>query len=365
MKKNVVIIQGYNTPYRNELFNSISEYEDIDLTLLYVEQKGENRKWQDELQTKFKEVQVKCHVKQINYEETRTALSYADLAHKIIVLNPDVVISQLNKITILIRYLLFWKKVALIHWSEATRITENDVNWFSKGYLKHHLNMPQAFLFPGRLAKEYHEYCGFSLDDKTFYAPNSVDDIYKITEKDLSGKFSCTNPVRFLFIGSFVERKGFHHLNEVVNRFKQENHPVEFHVAGDGPVRPSENIINHGFVTKQEALQLCKNSHVFLMPSLYDCNPLSLIEAAKTGNILIASKGVGNYPELIDGNGFITEIDSADSLYDQCVMLLSKRNGKLLEMAKRSIEISRNISHSNTAGAFHDAIQFVTDRSSY
>jgi len=53
MKKKVIIIQGYNTPYRNELFNLIADYEDIDLTLLYISQRGENKKWKDDLPTRL------------------------------------------------------------------------------------------------------------------------------------------------------------------------------------------------------------------------------------------------------------------------------------------------------------------------
>lgn len=363
MKTKVIIIQEYNTPYRNELFNLVAGFDDIDLTLLYIGQRGENRQWQDQLETRFREVQVRCSIRQLNYEQTSTALSYLDLIKKVLAINPDVVISQLSKITILLHYILFWKKVPLIHWSESTVVTENGVNWFSKSYLKWHLHLSKAFLVPGRMAEEYLAYCGFKLAGRVFLAPNSVDSIYAITEKELADKYECTSPVKFLFIGSFVERKGFHHLKEVFSRLQDENFAVELHVAGAGPISPSLNMINHGFVTKYETLALYKNTHVFVIPSLYDCNPLSLIEAAKTGNILIASKGVGNYPELIDGNGFVTEIDNADSLYEQCINILTKSRDELIDMAKISVEKAKYISHANTAAAFRQAILFVTGQS--
>jgi len=214
MKKKVIIIQGYNTPYRNELFNLIADYEDIDLTLLYISQRGENKKWKDDLPTRFREIQVKCKVSCVGYVEKETKLNYFDFIKKIVQLNPDVIISTLNKRTILINYVRFWKKLQLIHWSEATMVTERGINWFAKPYLKWHMNLPKAFLFPGRLAQEYHELCGFDVNNRMFFAPNSIDHIYNVTEEELAKKYACIKPLKFLFVGSFVKQKGFHILNK-------------------------------------------------------------------------------------------------------------------------------------------------------
>lgn len=359
MKIKVVIIQGYNTPYRNELFNIISDYEDIDLTLLYISQKGLNKKWQDKLDVRFKEIQIKCKVRLASYEDRNTKLNYFDFIKKVIRLNPDVIISSLSKKTILLNYALLWKKVRLIHWNEATIVTEGGNNWFKKPYLKWHINMPRAFLFPGRLAKEYHEYCGFNFNENVFYAPNSVDAMFSISEEDLKAKLSSIKPLKFLFIGSFVERKGFHIINGVYERLKKSSYNFEMHVAGDGPIRPVEGIINHGFLRKEETAALYKDSHVFIMPSQFDCNPLSLIEAAKGGNVLLASKGVGNHPELVAGNGYVHEIEDENELYNQCRKILTFNSSELYKMGKKSTLLANGISHGNTAESFYKAIKYV------
>ncbi|MBN2400395.1 MAG: glycosyltransferase family 4 protein [Candidatus Aminicenantes bacterium] len=358
----VLIIQGYNTPYRNELFNQIADYNDIDLTLLYISKRGSNKEWRDALPTRFKEVQVQCKIKQISYVDKESKLKYIDFLKKVVLLNPDVIISTLNKNTILINYIHFWKKLRLIHWSEANQVTERGINWFKKRYLKFHLNLPLAFLFPGRLAKEYHEHCGFDLKGNVFYAPNSVDEIYSITKKELENKFANITPLKILFVGSFVENKGFRILNSVFTRLLEAKYDIEFHVAGDGPLRPEEGIIDHGFLRKEEIAALNKKCHVFVMPSLADCNPLSLIEAAKAGNVLLASKGVGNHPELVNGNGYVFEIDNEDDLYAQCVKLLQANKDDLLTMGRRSVKLAAGITHENTARAFHDAIQYVAKK---
>jgi glycosyltransferase involved in cell wall biosynthesis len=148
----------------------------------------------------------------------------------------------------------------------------------------------------------------------------------------------------------------------VFDRLKQANIDFELHIAGDGPIKPVDGIVNHGYLNKEKAIDLYKSCHVFIMPSLWDCNPLSLIEAAKTGNVIIASKGVGNYPELVNDNGYVFEIGSEDDLYDQYNKLLSKSNEDLLKMGRKSIELSSRISHRNTAQSFYDAIKFVNGK---
>jgi len=70
------------------------------------------------------------------------------------------------------------------------------------------------------------------------------------------------------------------------------------------------------------------------MPSLADCNPLSFIEAAKAGNVLLASKGVGNYPELVNGNGYIFDIGNADDLFAQCIKVINANKEDLFKMGK-------------------------------
>jgi glycosyltransferase involved in cell wall biosynthesis len=362
MRIKVVLIQGYNTPYRNGLFNQIAIHEDIDLTLLYVSWRGVNKQWQDAMPARFSEVQARCKIKQLNYIDKRSRLNYLDFLWKLLSLNPDVVISALGKKTILFHYVRFWKRIRLIHWSEATVVTERGRNCFQKLYLRWHMKLPAAFLFPGKLAKEYHEFCGFDLDGKVFYAPNSIDDIYAVSEKELAEKFANIKPLKILFIGSFVENKGFHILNAVFKSLMAAKQNIELHVAGDGPIRPVEGIINHGFLNKAEIAALNKKCHAFIMPSLADCNPLSLIEAAKAGNVLLASKGVGNHPELVNGNGYVFEIDNEDDLFEQCVKLLQASKVDLLAMGKRSVELAAGISHKNTAKAFYDAIQYVAKK---
>lgn len=358
LKTKVVIIQAYNTPYRNELFNQINYFDDIKLYLVYVGVKTADRQWDEQFESNFEEYQIKVNSKKISFEKNITKLNYIHLIKTISDINPDVIISQLGKQTILLRYILFWKKIKLVHWSEATYVTEKGINWYKKPYLKFNLNLVDSFLFPGKMAKEYHQFCGFNLNNENvFYAPNSVDSIFNITEREFNHKFNQTIKIRFLFIGSYIHRKSFDVLNDAFSYLTNKYENIEFHIAGAGPISPIHGAINHGFVNKSQAVELYKQSHVFIMPSLWDCNPLSVIEAAKCGCILLLSDGVGNYPELVDGNGFVFERANKEAIIE-AVENLIKPNNELVKMANKSIELSASINHSNTAKAFYNAIQY-------
>lgn len=89
------------------------------------------------------------------------------------------------------------------------------INWYKKPYLKFNLNLVDSFLFPGKMAKEYHQFCGFNLNNENvFYAPNSVDSIFNITEREFNHKFNQNIKIRFLFIGSYIHLKSFDVLND-------------------------------------------------------------------------------------------------------------------------------------------------------
>ena len=359
-KIKVVIIQPYNTPYRNELFNQIASFEDIDLYLVYIEELSENRKWKEQLITNFHEIQVKCKTKKKSYEENNTIINLADLIKVFYRINPDIIISQLSKYSIFLSYAFFWKNINLIHWSEGTIVTANGVNWFNLPHLRTHKKLPKAFLFPGKLAKDYHNYCGFDLTkENVFFAPNSVDKSFHINEQEFAAKFKNIETIKFLFIGSYVERKGFDILNNAFSELFKKHSNIELHVAGDGPIKQLDNAINHGFVNLEQAIELYKECHVFIMPSLLDCNPLSVIEAAKCGSILLLSDGVGNYAEMIDGNGILFKMNDVESIIQAVESIIHKSQNELIEMGNKSISLSSAISHQNTAQSFYNAIKFV------
>jgi glycosyltransferase involved in cell wall biosynthesis len=123
-------------------------------------------------------------------------------------------------------------------------------------------------------------------------------------------------------------------------------------IAGDGPLRSS--IINFakyneldvrlmGQCTAEVMVELYAAANVFLLPSLSDPNPLSVIEAAWAGLPLAVSKYVGNHPELVEEgvNGVVFDTLDKENVIENLGKVLSWGSDKLVTAGQRSYELAK------------------------
>lgn len=120
---------------------------------------------------------------------------------------------------------------------------------------------------------------------RIYLIPNGVDCIkYKVKE---------VKKPTVVFIGRLTPQKGVPRLIEIAYALRE----VEFNVIGDGPLRDmvikaarrSGNIIFHGFVSEEDKVRILSEASIFILPSLYEIMPLSILEAAASGLLVIAS----------------------------------------------------------------------------
>ncbi|MEM4970888.1 MAG: glycosyltransferase family 4 protein [Sulfolobales archaeon] len=123
---------------------------------------------------------------------------------------------------------------------------------------------------------------GFS---KVYVIPNGVDcNKYKVGEVEKP---------RVVFIGRLTPQKGIHILVSIAAKAKD----IEFIIIGEGPlkdlvIRASKrlkNLIYMGFVDENTKVEILSKSSIFILPSLYEIMPLSILEAAVSGLVVIAS----------------------------------------------------------------------------
>jgi glycosyltransferase involved in cell wall biosynthesis len=358
------IIQPFNTPYRNGLFNEISKLDNIELSIIYENRFSENRKlWILDESRYFAEIQLRTFIHKIDYY---TNLSFFDPIQVIYILikyRPEVIIASPTYLGIFLSYFKRLFGFKLIYWSESTYVVEKG-NKFKRKHLNFIKNIDNIIV-PGKLAKEYILYASDQklLGIPFFFAPYSVDEsVFKISENELIQKFNRIDCLKISFIGSYVELKGFNFLLEAIKILNKKNNSrkIEFYFIGDGPLKDQlqniQNVHSLGFKQKNAIAEFLIKSHILILPSLQDCNPLVIIEAAKTGNIILCSDGVGNYPEMVDKNGYIFKRGSAEEIINVLQHVISLTNSQLLKLAQRSIELSININHKNTAKLFLKAI---------
>ena len=131
-----------------------------------------------------------------------------------------------------------------------------------------------------------------------------------------------------LFIGKGdFEKKGGLVLLEAFGLVRREIPDAILHVVGPPSVPEVPGIVSHGFVADRGVLRdLLRAAHVFVLPSLVDRNPLTLIEAMAAGTPCVASDYAA-MPEIIEGAGLVVPRGDVEGVARALLTLL--RDGAL------------------------------------
>jgi glycosyltransferase involved in cell wall biosynthesis len=156
-------------------------------------------------------------------------------------------------------------------------------------------------------------------DEKIMVIPNFISDDLIAQGEDFLHKFQSKGPIRLLFLSNMIPKKGYLILLEsflkispqirseyelnFAGRFEDEESKKSFVKL----VEDQENIFYHGEVFGERKARLLRDSHVFILPSLYnEGQPLALLEAYSFGCFVVAT----DCPGILDickdkENGFI------------------------------------------------------------
>jgi glycosyltransferase involved in cell wall biosynthesis len=179
-----------------------------------------------------------------------------------------------------------------------------------------YLNISPALIHNGIISKEVDNICG--LDYRLF------DNLDKIKLKLVS-------------VGRLSKEKGFDTLLMAVRNIKIKwNENVRVFIIGEGPEKDnlirlsrkcgiSDNVIFTGYI--DNASKILKNFDIFVMSSLTEGMPITLLEAMRAGMPIVAS-AVGGIPEALEGG--------------KCGILVPP--GNELDLAKRIVELYENSS---------------------
>ncbi|MBD2028210.1 glycosyltransferase family 4 protein [Leptolyngbya sp. FACHB-711] len=166
-------------------------------------------------------------------------------------------------------------------------------------------------------------------------------------------KFSAERPLRVLFLGQVILRKGIAALLEAADKLKDE--PIEFLIVGAIGIDRSQinlpNIRWFGAVPRSEAAQYYQQADVFLFPTMSDGFGLTQLEAQAWKLPLIVSRFCGEVVK--DGvNGLVLPEVAGESIADALIGLiikptqfndLSSACSKLFQCSKTLSEQLKNI----------------------
>lgn len=183
---------------------------------------------------------------------------------------------------------------------------------------------------------------------ETIYNPVDIDRYLNERKYDEKEEFV------FVAVGRLVKQKNHQLLINSFYRVAQNMGNVKLKIIGDGELK--EDLMN---LTKElkidksvEFLGNIKNvetylqsSDVFVLSSIYEGLPLSVLEAMASGLPIIATN-VGGVPDIVCDNGILVESNDLDNLSNE-MMLIAKDNKRRKELGYKSFEKAQQFDISN------------------
>ncbi|WP_211435733.1 glycosyltransferase family 4 protein [Trujillonella endophytica] len=165
--------------------------------------------------------------------------------------------------------------------------------------------------------------------------------------------------VRVLFLGSIHEAKGAFLLLDAWRRLgdARRGPPADLVMAGNGAVDEArakvadlglaDQVRVTGWVPQRQVETLLRGSHVLVLPSFAEGQPMALLEAMAQGLCVVASS-VGGIPDLIDGEcGVLVPPGDGDALVAAlCTVLAdpelrSRLGGRALDRVRERFDVDR------------------------
>jgi glycosyltransferase involved in cell wall biosynthesis len=142
-------------------------------------------------------------------------------------------------------------------------------------------------------------------------------------------------PLKLIFIGRIDRNKGLDYIYQALSILKEEgNSNFRFTIAGSGPdkeefVNKFTNLLGTSFeykgvVSGKEKTELLQNGNLFLLPSLFEGLPISLLENMSFGNVPVVTS-VGSVGTVVTDrqNGLIVSKESAEEIAQAINTLLT------------------------------------------
>lgn len=170
--------------------------------------------------------------------------------------------------------------------------------------------------------------------------PKKVFIVENFAQDDLVQKKQVDKPkdmLRLLYLSNLMEEKGIFDFLDCLILLKNEGIVFQADIAGKIEDE-SEVLINnkfnelqgfikyHGVVSGQNKIDLLEKSNVFILPTYYrmEGQPISLIEAMATGNIIVTTKFSG-IPDIISTkNGFFVPSKSPECIFNTLLEINEK-----------------------------------------
>lgn len=364
---NIVFITGGLTPYRIAFCDSINEYmrntKKGHLKLFLMSEQGFNSDYDNSsLMRPYAEILPGKTL--VMKDNTTRFMINPDIAQKVNAEAPDFIILGGSWTHPSTWILLKRKKrigVPIYFWAEShfhNGLKRKQKSVWKEIIKKIIYNSFDGFFVPGIYAREAIEETHCKNANKCIQLPNLVENnkylqavSNRIHKPELKKKYHINEKRIVLFTPSrLVDLKGIMEFLEN-GRDELKNSDITWVIAGMGPLKDQiqeyaeVNKIDVrllGFVDQCTIIDFLTIADWFLLPSLSDPNPLSVIEALWAELPLALSKYVGNNPEALENgkNGLLFDTLSSESVCETLKTIKEISDGWMIEAGKRSGKIA-------------------------
>lgn len=167
-----------------------------------------------------------------------------------------------------------------------------------------------------------------------------------LTAAQIEARVHKSGPLRLLFVGNLIPRKGLHNLLEAVTRLPQSDWQLE--VVGDTAVSPrytqkiqqtitkqnlGDNVTLHGALNDDALAQKMASSDLLVVPSNYEGYGIVYLEGMGFGLPTIAGKGGAAHEIITEGvDGFLVG-DGETAVLAQHLHTLHQNRAMLTQMS--------------------------------
>lgn len=346
----LIITHCFPVPYRSFLFDLFQKQcseRDIDFSVFYESRRSKTRmNWRQE------------HLKLKHRHEFFHPLFHRDpvlyfnpsLIFKIIREKPDIIVvgglwTSINSILLL---MLCREKVVV--WDEVNRYDHSSKNPIIVFFKRKLLSRVNNFAYPGvESLRYYEEILGNSIKDKRFFKlPNLVNDEIFSKNRNQNQHSSVRKAI---WPARHIGEKGIIEFLTRINPRYLECWTIT--IYGSGPLEDEikglirDRELSHYIklvkdISYETFVDEYRNSNAFLLPSKYDSNPLSVIEALHVGLPIFISNRLGNFSEVLieNRNGISFDFDDVGSFEESSKRFFSLSLEELKKMGAVSVELS-------------------------
>ncbi|MBA7585829.1 D-inositol-3-phosphate glycosyltransferase [subsurface metagenome] len=153
------------------------------------------------------------------------------------------------------------------------------------------------------------------------------------------------NDVSILFLGRINEVKGIKYLIDAINKINSRK--IYLFIVGARnnylnrifkSLKMKSQITITGWLSNEEKLEAYMGADIYCLPSIYDCAPISILEACACGLPIITTTSNGLFEIAKEGAGLVVEPRDSEALKNAILELIEDRE-RMIKLGKKARSI--------------------------